>query len=207
MQLLTNILATRGWLIVVGVGYAMLTGQEAAAATQAGDYAVRGPGAKSCTAYLAAIKNNESTALQEFHSWMGGYISGFNRTTEGVFDVWPYGGVGSFGDVVASVCDANREHTLDVIVGEVITNLEDLYLARSSGIAAIENSGVRMQVRKGHIRRIQGQLKRRGRYGGETDGLYGPRTKEALEGFQKEHGLEVNGLPDFKTSMLLLEGK
>ena len=45
------------------------------------------------------------------------------------------------------------------------------------------------------VRDIQAQLARLGLYGGSIDGLYGPQTRGAIEAYQQQRGLVVDGVP------------
>lgn len=58
------------------------------------------------------------------------------------------------------------------------------------------------------IRRVQGELLRRGLYDGEADGVIGPRTETAIAVFQKTVGMEANGLvtPELLAALTLDRG-
>ena len=43
------------------------------------------------------------------------------------------------------------------------------------------------------VRTIQGRLKQLGLYSGDADGIWGDSTQAALERFQRDRGLQVNG--------------
>ncbi|MBU2326643.1 MAG: peptidoglycan-binding protein [Alphaproteobacteria bacterium] len=60
----------------------------------------------------------------------------------------------------------------------------------------------------GLIRRVQGELLRRGLYDGEADGVIGPRTETAIAVFQKTVGMEANGLvtPELLAALTLDRG-
>lgn len=53
------------------------------------------------------------------------------------------------------------------------------------------------------IRDVQARLRAQGLYDGALDGLYGPRMRAAMAGFQDGRGLVANGLPDPATLFLL----
>jgi peptidoglycan hydrolase-like protein with peptidoglycan-binding domain len=52
---------------------------------------------------------------------------------------------------------------------------------------------------KDQIKEAQGKLKAKGTYSGEENGTYNDPFREAIKGFQKENGLEVNGKLDRAT--------
>lgn len=62
-------------------------------------------------------------------------------------------------------------------------------------IANSSNGSTREEFDKELVRQIQAGLANRGLNIG-VDGLYGSKTRAAIEAFQKKHGLEVTGRPD-----------
>lgn len=50
-----------------------------------------------------------------------------------------------------------------------------------------------------NVRQLQRLLKEIGKYSGDTDGSYGPKTTEAVKAFQRSVGLNPNGEADHKT--------
>jgi peptidoglycan hydrolase-like protein with peptidoglycan-binding domain len=58
-----------------------------------------------------------------------------------------------------------------------------------------ENSG----YSKDTVRKAQEQLKKDGDYTGSIDGIYGPETRAAVEKYQQNQNLTVNGKLDNKT--------
>jgi peptidoglycan hydrolase-like protein with peptidoglycan-binding domain len=57
------------------------------------------------------------------------------------------------------------------------------------------------------VRDTQEGLKLLGHYGGEVDGLYGPKTREAIERFERAAGLEPTGLVSAALAEMLTKGK
>jgi hypothetical protein len=56
-----------------------------------------------------------------------------------------------------------------------------------------------MQVQYNLIKAVQAKLKKDGYDPGTVDGLNGPRTQKALEAYQRDHGLKVDGMPGKET--------
>ena len=80
--------------------------------------------------------------------------------------------------------------------------------AGRSAIATTEGSGsmshsqtqpAHVKPSKEEIMALQKALKDAGLYTGKVDGRMGKRTKSALRSYQKDHHLEVTGLPDTET--------
>jgi hypothetical protein len=56
-----------------------------------------------------------------------------------------------------------------------------------------------MQVQYNLIKFIQAKLIKDGYDPGTVDGISGPRTQKALEAYQRDHGLKVDGMPGKET--------
>lgn len=57
--------------------------------------------------------------------------------------------------------------------------------------------------RSEEVRQIQTVLKQKGYFNSEIDGIFGTRTKKAVERFQKDHGLTVDGIAGKNTLIAL----
>ncbi|MBP3344667.1 MAG: spore cortex-lytic enzyme [Clostridia bacterium] len=82
------------------------------------------------------------------------------------------------------------------IVGVGVSAFEQLSL--QSGMVETEAA-----TTKAENRTIQTKLKRWGYYKGSIDGIYGPKTKEAVRYFQRKNGLSVDGIVGPKTAAAL----
>lgn len=68
-------------------------------------------------------------------------------------------------------------------------------VAAAAGAAALSRYGSRGD----EVVKIQEKLKRWGYYTGAVDGIYGPKTYEAVKYFQRKNGLTVDGIAGPKT--------
>ena len=66
---------------------------------------------------------------------------------------------------------------------------------KAIGIGGVTTAGKYNQT----VRNAQQKLKQWGYYGGSVDGIYGPKTREAILGFQKKNGLVADGVIGPKT--------
>ncbi|MBO7215131.1 MAG: spore cortex-lytic enzyme [Clostridia bacterium] len=64
---------------------------------------------------------------------------------------------------------------------------------------SIETAIVSSNSAKSDIKLVQQKLKNWGYYNGSVDGIYGPKTKEAVKYFQRKNGLTVDGIVGNKT--------
>lgn len=71
------------------------------------------------------------------------------------------------------------------------------YFNKPSGIEVVET------LTTAQNKTVQTKLKRWGYYTGAIDGIYGPKTKEAVKYFQRKNGLAVDGIVGPKTAAAL----
>lgn len=57
------------------------------------------------------------------------------------------------------------------------------------------------------VKAVQRQLKGQGYLTGAADGIFGPATAEAVKAFQRDHGLEADGIVGPQTRQMLAQGK
>ena len=70
---------------------------------------------------------------------------------------------------------------------------------RNSQVDALSKYGSRGE----EVRQIQTKLKRWGYYNGNVDGIYGPQTRSAVVWFQRNNGLDPDGIVGSKTAAAL----
>ena len=59
------------------------------------------------------------------------------------------------------------------------------------------------QMSQAEVRQVQERLKELGYYEGDIDGIYGPKTAEAMRAYQQAQGLPVTGALDQETAQAL----
>lgn len=78
------------------------------------------------------------------------------------------------------------------------------YFYGTPGVVVVERPTRVVTVDRGDsqwemVRDVQLELRRRGFYGGQVDGIFGPRTRDALAAYQSRRGLLVTGAIDRET--------
>lgn len=82
-----------------------------------------------------------------------------------------------------------------VVMGLSVTAATDTLKTTHTAYAAVFKQGNSGST----VRTIQQKLKNWGYYKGSVDGIFGPKTKKAVEYFQRKNGLAVDGIVGNKT--------
>jgi uncharacterized surface protein with fasciclin (FAS1) repeats len=111
----------------------------------------------------------------------------------------------NFNDAVAGVNDRTRVVDAGVEVTSAAYALQVAWVQLFSDAGCIEDEAEATEWVSSYVSALQTDLATIGLYNGKIDGIYGPRTIEAVERLQEEAGLEVTGLPDPATQRTLAE--
>ncbi len=86
------------------------------------------------------------------------------------------------------------------VLAVITVGCASAYLITSNNQSIVEPTAiVNAQSSKSDVKLVQQKLKNWGYYKGSVDGIYGPKTKEAVRLFQKRNGLVVDGIVGNKT--------
>jgi uncharacterized surface protein with fasciclin (FAS1) repeats len=111
----------------------------------------------------------------------------------------------NFDAAVAGVNDRTPVVDAGVQVTSAAYALQVAWVRLFSDAGCIEDEAEATEWVSGYVSALQTDLATIGLYTGKIDGIYGPRTIEAVERLQEEAGLEVTGLPDPATQRALAE--
>jgi uncharacterized surface protein with fasciclin (FAS1) repeats len=111
----------------------------------------------------------------------------------------------NFDAAVAGVNDRTPVLDAGVQVTSAAYALQVAWVRLFSDAGCIEDEAEATEWVSSYVSALQTDLATIGLYTGKIDGIYGPRTIEAVERLQEEAGLEVTGLPDPATQRALAE--
>ncbi|MEO7470455.1 MAG: peptidoglycan-binding domain-containing protein [Sphingobium limneticum] len=175
----------------------MLTASTGHAADTNAKFAVRGPGASSCAAYLASA--NKPADHERFASWLLGYASARNRAEPSTYDFIPTDAGQDFPNIVSVVCKNRLEDTLEAAASKAINALAPLRQTDASPLVDVNADGQMVQVREQALRRLQQALIGKKFYNGAADGAPSAQFIAALKKFQRSESLPATGLPNIDT--------
>ena len=91
-----------------------------------------------------------------------------------------------------------RRRVLSLLLAVVLLGSIGTIAAVQSGDNSVSTLS-KMGSRGDEVRRIQQKLKSMGYYTGSVDGIYGTQTQSAVKKFQRDNGLDVDGIAGPKT--------
>lgn len=191
---------TAGFVLSMGLG----ASAPGLAADRNGDFFLRGLGTATCQTYLAERSNNTATYYL-FRSWINGYLSAYNQMVPDTYDILPDATIGGIANGIEAVCREQPQQNLWSAVASLTNAFASNRLKLKSEVVTMSVGERSLTLYKETVRQVQAALAARGYNVGTPDGLFGARTREALEAYQKAEGLQVTGLPDPLTRVRLLQ--
>jgi len=193
MRLRSRIAGLLGVLTGLGV-----LGSSAWAVDAGGDFRVKGHGLESCSSFVDAYGRQDGSALF-YLTWLNGYMTAFNQLQPRTYDIAGDMTVDDLGAWLVNYCTENTNQNVVNAASTLMGALRDQRLTMRPGGSA-QDADYDPQL----VRDVQVALKEEGYYTSAVDGLFGPGTKEAIIAFQQDRELPVTGLPDFATTLELL---
>lgn len=188
----------KGKFGALAVALAMFATGGAEAADESGEFAVFGPGVRSCAEFRGLVDSNARDALL-YIGWFQGYLSRANLTDENVYSALPVVDANSAATLLYRVCANNPSVTFERAADSLIKLMAPMAVTERSEIVKIAQGERTIEIWQATLIRIQQELQSLGHYQGEADGLFGSGTRQALTAFQKEQGLSESGIPDIET--------
>lgn len=188
------------WIILAA---SLLWPGTALAVDQGGQFSARGLGAATCETYLDD-KAGDTERYRHFRSWLNGYLSAYSQLTPGTFDIAPNLQIQGLADAVEEICMGKPEWPFWVAAFTLTKSLHAQRQTDRPQVLTLSAGGRSVEIERAMLRRVQEALKAAGFDVGFVDGLYGRKTRQALEDYQRAAELPVTGLPDAATVAKLL---
>lgn len=180
----------------------------AQAADSAGNFAVRGGGAQRCATMLAGLGAESEQARRDaillYESWLTGYVTFANRSTEGRYDVSPIVAPRDMLVLLVRQCESDPEALVETMASAVVAALAPAALGEASDLVTVTGDDFSREYRRGTLLLMQQRLSDLGYLRARPDGEVGRSTRQAIARFQAAQGLPETGLPDLDTMLRLL---
>ena len=176
----------------------------AAGADAQGQFAIKGVGLLTCEQSVQA-RESQSALDAAFRGWIQGFVTGVNRYQDGTYDAAPWGTPEILATIVYNHCRENPQERFVEAVQKLVATLQKDRLSKSSPLLTVDVDGRRTLLYQEMLKRVQERLADQGLYLGTADGVFGPRTQEAIAMYQISEGLEGTGVPDPLTVWKLVQ--
>lgn len=177
------------------------------AATNEGDFAVYGWGARDCNTILSVLQGDKAAqARGQLAEWISGYVTGQNRSGGNVYDLIPIQSHYALVGLAQNICSNNSDQSFESVVAAIVENFSGWSLAGESPMVTVSHKGQSVELNELTLARVQEVL-----VAGDllasaaADGKFGPQTAAALENWQQSVGLVPTGLPDMVTLFLMAD--
>lgn len=176
----------------------------AEAADTSGAYAVDGLGSRRCADLTAAFAGKDQVLLGGFAAWTDGFITGYNVSTPGTFDVTPWQTVELTLARLDAYCRGHGEEPFIEALGKLIAVMRDGRLETADELVLLRQGKQGVYVYSTMLGRISAALTTAGFAVKTPPGRFDPDFAAALQAFQKSKGIPESGLPDQPTLNALL---
>ncbi len=178
-----------------------------AAALDNNQFSIKGVGNFPCHKFINDMKETGSTSAFMYGGWAYGYLTGENRYSKETFDLTPWESLETLTGYLHAYCIKNPSHTYGVAVLTMADALRADRLVKPSPPIDLETEHGKVRVYLATLIRAQKKLYDGGYFTGKPDGAYGPQTRAAIEKYQSNKKLTVNGLLDQATLYSLFRTK
>ena len=169
-----------------------------------GQFAIKGIGIFDCQRFVEARAANDQVYMR-FRSWLAGYLTAVNLYEPDTYDSVPWETTEILTIIIDNHCQQNPEERFVQAAQRLVLTLKDDRLSTQSPLLRVTAGGLSTRLYEEVLRRLQNQLAELGIYSDTPDGIFGPKTEQAIATFQVSEGLDGTGLPDPLTVWKLMK--
>ncbi len=151
--------------IASAAAFLLLAAQNADAAAENGEFAVKDAGLLTCERFVEA-RGSQSPSYFQFVGWMSGYMSAYNLFSPDTVDIAPWQTTTLLDASIAGFCERNPAVTFVRAVNEVIQALAPGRLRGPSDIIEVSSGKTTMTIYRTILVRAQQSLREPGHFDG-----------------------------------------
>lgn len=168
-----------------------------------GSFAVHGAGSQACQAYIGAAEAGQTTTINQYLSWMQGYLTAIGRQRADTFDVSPVLSPQEMGTLLLNICRRNPDARVESALASLVDFLEPVRVTSSADIVQIASGDNTLAVRESVLENVRENLQAAGYAVGDNGSLFNQQVQDSLREFQRSNDLEETGLPNASTMLRL----
>lgn len=179
----------------------------ARAATDKGEFGIKGIGATDCATLVREYKAGSPNAMM-YGGWLYGYITAMNQVTPDTFDLAPWHDLNTLTNFIVDYCQKNPRTSFSQAVFSMTSALKPKRLKTASVPTNFSQNGKTFVMYGDVITRMAETLKAKGFYKGGVSASNPQFTNElskAVKAFQIRNKLRETGHPDQFTLFRLFE--
>lgn len=165
-------------------------------------FAVKGRGLAPCSALTDAYRD-ETPDRFLFAGWLNGYLTALQQTDPETFDLAPWQSTDFLVRYTLRYCGKNPDQPFFAAAAALATALREHRLTEPSDLILIRAEGRQGRYYQETLRQVEERLNALGLAQVDVDGTFTRESYDALKAFQRQHELEVTGLPDLPTLLKL----
>lgn len=165
--------------------------------------AAEGPGTALCEALVASRTDNQA-GYREFASWISGFLTAANAYEDDTYDLTPWQPIQLSMGQVHRYCEANPKASVAQAMSHYVAYLRPNRMTQPEEKTLIRNGTNGVHIYPSILAKVRGALIEQGFLIEGAPQNFGPLLADALERYQTSKNFEVNGLPDDRTLVALL---
>lgn len=189
-------------LLLIALGL-IVNGTGVGAASNSGQFAVKGIGHHKCSDYLAA-RAAKSSAYSNYGHYIAGYLTAGNRLLSDTVDLTSWETIDVVSAYVANLCRIRGDVFFAQALEGVAAMMMPNRLRGNAELVEVSAGGKSIKVYASVIARLKKALIEGNYFNGSIDSRFDQATIRALKDFQKSRDIPQTGLPDQQSLYLLL---
>lgn len=183
--------------------FSMLFPMAGWSADDEGNFAVHGAGSQNCQRFMDTAQADDAAIIDQYLSWMQGYMTAIGRQQQDTFDVSPVLSPQEMGTLLLNICRRNPDERVESALASLIDFMSPVRVTSASGIVQVASGDNTLAIRESVLESVHDRLEELEYDTGERSALFNQQVQDSLRDFQRSNDLEATGLPNARTMLRL----